>query len=432
MLKVGWFPEYTPSEQQVFDDITNIIEKSYRSFWYMHIETPAVEKNDVLLKWGESASKEVFGLYGMATWAEDLKWYGLNFDLTIPFARYVLDHQGELVFPFKRYQLQNCWRWERAQRWRFRQFKQWDIDAIWRQETDDVKYLLYDWELIYLLRETLEKIRIKYLANKVIKTHINNRNILGGLFAYITENDSEKSKKLSKLFDSFYKIWEDNFFEKVNEILWSDWLKVIKSFLTLWLQWLREDFIPNDEFAKWVRELKEVVSVIALLNKDLWEVFVYDPFIVRWLDYYTGTVFENIIEWDVALWSVCSWWRYANLTQSIDPKSARFDWVWWSIGVSRLFTLIQERIKELDTRKKWVVILYFKETLPQIITLAQKMKIEGVSVDIYPWEDKLKKQFWYADKLGIKKVIILWPWELEKWIYVVKDMESGEQEEKSL
>jgi len=433
MLKVGWFPEYTPSEQQVFDDIQLMITQSYRKFWYMHIETPAVEKNEVLLKWWESASKEVFGLYGMASWAEDLKWYGLHFDLTIPFARYVLDHQGELVFPFKRYQVQPCWRWERAQRWRYRQFVQWDIDAIWRQDTDETKYLFFDGELIYLLRATLETIRSKYLPTIAIKTHINNRNILGWLLSYVTWWDRDKSSAVSKLFDNYYKIEESEFFAKVEEYVWAEWLATIQSFIALWIDELSENFIENEEFAQWVRDLKEVFTTLRMLNTNLWEVFIYDPFIVRWLDYYTGTVFENLIEWETALWSVCSWWRYANLTQSLDPKSQRFDGVGWSIGVSRLFAIIQERIKDLDTRKNGVVLVHFAETLPQIVKLAQYLNGEkGIAVDIYPGPDKFKKQLGYADKLWVKKVIMLGEGELEKGMYVVKDMESGEQEEVKL
>jgi len=428
MLKVWWFPEYSPQEQIVFDDIKATIEKTYRSFGYLHIATPAVERNEVLLKWWESASKEVFGLYWMASGAEDLKWYGLRFDLTIPFTRYVLDHQGELVFPFKRYQVQPVWRGERAQRWRYRQFFQADMDAIWRQETDEAKYLFLDAELIYALRETLEKIRVKYLSNKQFKTHINNRNILGGLFSSLTD-DTDTITKLWKLFDNYYKIGAEKFSTDLEELLGPKKASVVQQFVITSIDDLTENFVDNDEFTKWVRELKEVFAGLRLLNTDLWDVFVYDPFIVRGLDYYTGTVFENLIVDDIAMGSVCSWGRYANLTQSLDPKSQRFDGVGWSIGLSRLFALVAERIKNLNTRKQGYLFLNFAETFPTIIEAAQKMKAKGGTVEIYPGNDKLKKQFSYADKLWIKNVVIIWGDEVLNKTFKVKNLETWEEKE---
>ncbi len=431
-LKVWWFPEYSPSQQQVFDDIVSIIKQAYTKYGYMHIETPAVERSEILLKWWENASKEIFGLYGMASWIEDIKGYGLNFDLTIPFARYVLDHQGSLIFPFKRYQIQDCWRWERPQRWRFRQFKQADIDAIWRQDDWAVKYLLYDAEIIVLLRETLELIRTKYLAKKAITTHINNRNILWWLFSAVTWEDPVTMQKLSKLFDSFYKLQQTEFDEQLQTILsWSSY-ETVKQFLSLWLDNLDEKFIQHPLFIQWVSELKEVFVHLHLMWSDVWTRYVYDPFIVRWLDYYTWTVFENLIAWEYELWSICSWWRYANLTQSLDPHSAQFDWVWWSIWISRIFSLVQEHITALSTRKNWVILLHFAETLPEIIRLWNHLKQKNIAVDIFPWPDKLSKQFQYADKHNIKHVILLWPWELQEWVYQIKEMKSGDTLKKTL
>ncbi len=116
MFRPSWFPEYSPSEQLVFDAVKEIIEKNYAQYWFAHIQTPAVEANKVLLsKNGEDAGKQIFGLYGLAQWTEDTKDYALHFDLTVPFARYVLDWENEITFPFKRYQIQPVWRGERSQ-----------------------------------------------------------------------------------------------------------------------------------------------------------------------------------------------------------------------------------------------------------------------------------------------------------------------------
>ena len=433
-LKVWGFPEYTPAQQAMFDDIKNIIETTYQSFGYVHIETPAVERNEVLFKGWEWASKEIFWLYGMASGADDLKWYGLNFDLTIPFARYVLDNQWVLTFPFKRYQTQWCRRGERPQRGRFRQFMQADIDAIWRQDADEVKYLFYDAELIYLLRLTLEHIRKQYLKDKKIVTHVNNRNILWGLFTALVGDDQEKKAQLSKLFDSYYKMSESEFYDAVGKVLEGDAFEKIKIFVWLSIDELTPDFVENDEFARGVEQMQEVFRYIRELYQweDGW--FVYDPFIVRGLDYYTGTVFENLIEGDVELGSICSGWRYANLTQSIDAKSARFDGVGGSIGISRLFTLIleeQEKTWEesMLTSRVDYLIMHFSETFDRMIALADELRGLGQIVELYPAPDKLKKQFSYADKLGVEKVIVCGEEEMNNGVYMVKYMESGEEAE---
>lgn len=434
VLKVWWFPEYTPAQQVLFDSIKQMVEETYQSFGYAHIETPAVERNEVLFKWWEWASKEIFGLYWMASGAEDLKWYGLNFDLTIPFARYVLDHQNDLAFPFKRYQAQSCRRGERPQRWRFRQFVQCDIDAIWTQNTSDVQHLFYDAELIYLLRSTIEKIRSEYLVDSHITSRINNRNILWGLFTALVGDDQIKKQKLSKLFDSYYKLETDDFYTQIEWVVGKADLWVIKEFVQLSVDDLTEDFVDNKEFASGVQQLKEVFTYIGLLNTDLGDVFVYDPFIVRWLDYYTGTVFENLIEWDLGIGSICSGGRYANLTQSIEPKSQRFDWVGWSIGLSRLFFLVLEKNTEKAGKMAStdILLLHFEDTFEDIVTLSKKLQASGKRIEIYPSASKLKKQFSYADKLNIPEVVILWEWEKEQWIYKIKNMLTGEEREVAL
>lgn len=435
MLKVGGFVEYTPAQQLIFDDMQTIIFETYEMFAYAHIETPAVEKNEILLKWWEEASKQVFWLYGMATGAEDLKPYALRFDLTIPFTRYVLDHQAELVFPFKRYQIQKVRRGERQQKWRYKEFYQADIDVIWRQWNDDTKYLYYDAEAAYGARTALEKVREKYLVNYEIITHINNRNIMMGLFSYLTWDDEEKIQQLSKLFDSYYKLWEEIFYKQLGDLLDDkDAFALVQWFIWTSLYELDENLMNHDLFQQWVRELQKVFAYLDILDVEKQYSFVFDPFIMRWLDYYTGTVYENLIAWHINLGSICSGGRYANLTQAIAPKSARFDGVGMSIWLSRLFSLIldtdaMKQILEKQKTRSEYLLLYFSETFTESFIIVHELQQQGKIVEIYPGNDKLKKQFAYADKKGIKKVIICGQEELDKGIYKVKDMETGEEEE---
>lgn len=179
-LRPSGFVEYSPSEQLKFDQLAQVITQSYEAFGYTHIHTPAVESNAVLLsKNGEETGKQIFGLYGLAQGAEDLKEYSLHFDLTVPFARYVLDRESTLTFPFKRYQMQPVRRGERAQKGRFREFVQCDIDVIWKKEQGD-EHLFYDAEIIFTLSQTLAAILAKMEIKDRALLHISNRKLIKG------------------------------------------------------------------------------------------------------------------------------------------------------------------------------------------------------------------------------------------------------------
>jgi len=191
-LKVSWFPELLPQEKIIEEKILNIIKNNYQKTWFTPIETPAVERNSVLTaKWGGEVSKQIFWLYGLAQWCEkDTKDYSLHFDLTVPFARYVVDYKNDLVFPFKRSQIQKVWRWERAQRWRFREFYQADIDVIWENwESRNKKWdsnistlnsqnLFYDAEVIYTLVNTLKDIFREFDLKQDVVVNVNNKKII--------------------------------------------------------------------------------------------------------------------------------------------------------------------------------------------------------------------------------------------------------------
>jgi histidyl-tRNA synthetase len=154
----------------------------------------------LLAKSGQETSKQIFGLYGLAQGGEDLKEYSLHFDLTIPFARYILDHEGEITFPFKRYQIQPVWRGERAQRGRFREFWQCDIDTVWRADSKE-SMSFYDAETLVVIANTLEEIKKDYFPTKSISIHYNDRKYL----AKLLDGYSNKAD-VYMLFDKYYKI----------------------------------------------------------------------------------------------------------------------------------------------------------------------------------------------------------------------------------
>lgn len=415
MFRPSWFPEYSPSEQAIFDKVKVIIENSYKSFWYSHIYTPAVESNKVLLaKSGNETSKQIFWLYGLAQWSEDLKDYSLHFDLTIPFARYILDHEWEITFPFKRYQIQPVRRWERAQRGRYRELRQCDIDTVRRTETKD-SMMFYDAETLVVIANALEEIRLNYFSDKSITLHYNNRRLVNWLL-----EDYKNRDEIFWLFDKYYKIWEEKFEEELKNLTqWEDTNRI--------LEFLKDpkNYLSHSKSEEWIKELLELEKYLENLNVNKLK-FVFDPFITRWLDYYTGTVYETFIDDDMALGSISSGWRYDWLTKYIDTKR-NFSGVGWSIWISRIMALIFESWESINQTTTDYMCINFSETFGDISMVASKLRNERNNVEIYPVADKLGKQFWYADKKWIPNVIILWEWEKEKWIYKIKNMRTGEE-----
>jgi len=432
VLRPGWFPEYSPAEQLVFDEIKKIIEVNYRQYGFAHIQTPAVESNSVLLaKNGEDAGKQIFWLYGLAQGSEDTKEYSLHFDLTVPFARYVLDHEGELVFPFKRYQVQPVRRGERSQRGRFKELRQSDIDVIW-QETEKCslwKNLYYDAEMLIVVAKTLYAIVEKFLDNKPFTLRVNNRYLLAGFFSQFDEN---VVPQLYNLLDKYYKIGLDVFTKELKELLSDVDVQKILDFIQTGFDRLDSNLVDNDLYRRWYTELQEVLGFVDNLNQSKKYTIVRDPCIIRGLDYYTGTVYETFFDDDIALGSISSGGRYENLTGYINPKKNNYSWVWGSIWLSRMVYLILETMKSEYTTATEYLFVHFSETMNDIAMLASLFIDEWKTVEIYPSADKLGKQFAYADKKWIPYVVILGEGEKVLKRYKIKDMKSGEEKEISL
>jgi len=410
MLRPWGFPEYLPWEQAIFDKIKNIIHNIWEQIGYQNIRTPAVEKNEILLKGGEDSSKQIFWLYGLAQWSEDTKDYSLHFDLTVPLARYVLDHEQDLAFPFKRIQIQPVRRWERSQRWRFKEFWQADIDIVWRANNDkSAKNLYCDAEVMFLAQNILQEVKQEFSLNQTISMHINNRKLVQW-FANALFNSDDDKKQLFKLLDNYYKIWEEKFKNEIINLSNNTEIQDnIFSYTTINLESMTSLFSQENKlFHQWLEELQTVFSHLKALDPQNTYNFKFDPFIMRGLDYYTGTVYETFFEEDIKLWSIYSWWRYENLTSSISPKwkNKDFEWVWISMWISRVCALIfEQQEKNTNTNTERYLFINTTETFNNILKLYNKYTKEGKKCEIFPNPAKLQKQFNYAEKKQIPFVI---------------------------
>ena len=442
MLKVWGFPEFLPDQQKIFDKIIKILEDVYKKFGFVHIQTPAVEKNEVLLaKSGDEVSKQIFGLYWLAQGCDkDTKDYSLHFDLTVPFARYILDHENELVFPFKRYQIQPVWRWERQQKWRYREFWQADIDVIWKQDWKD--YIWYDIEVIGVLMYALNKIFEKVDLNIQLKLVINNKKIIQWFLDYLAKSGLSQDilQNLVILLDKYHKLTLDEFKKQLIQLILQNGFStnVANKFVEIVLNFINGNFdlwLEKQEiFNHWIAELdviynwvKRFIKSFNLNNIDI----VKDYSIVRGLDYYTWVVFETFIVWNEKLWSICSWWRYDWLTSYIKKTKDQFNWVWWSIWVNRLFDFILENLKEniFDEENYLIINFGFGDIFEKNYKLFESFINSWKRAEIYPYPDKLKKQFKYADKKWIRYVVIMGEDEIKKWVYKIKDMKTWKEEE---
>ena len=427
VLRPGWFPEYNPAEQLVFDEVKKIIETNYQQYGFAHIRTPAIEANSVLLaKNGEDAGKQIFWLYWLAQGKDDTKDYSLHFDLTVPFARYVLDWENELTFPFKRYQIQPSRRWERSQRGRFKEFWQADIDVVWRDESSKNTIwtnLYYDAEILVVIARTLHDIIAKFLGDKPFTVHVNNRYLLAWFFAQF---DEKITLQLYNLLDKYYKISFDVFQKELAELVSPAEAKKIISFIQTAFNKLDPNLVDNDLYRKGYQELQEVFHFVDGLNQAKYTI-AWDPCIVRGLDYYTWTVYEAYFDDDMGLGSICGWWRYENLTGYINPKKSDYSWVGCTIWLSRMVYLILEQMKPESTTATQYLFLHFTETQKDTLALMQKFLADGKVVEYYPSADKLAKQFAYADKKWIPNVVILGEWELKDKKYKIKNMKTGEE-----
>ena len=413
------FMELLPQPQQQMERMMEILRQTYSLYGFTPLDTPVIEASEVLLaKGGGETEKQI---YRFQKGDADL---ALRFDLTVPLAKYVALHGGELSFPFRRYQIGKVYRGERAQRGRFREFYQADIDVIGDGKLD----ITNEAEIPSIIYQTFTRLGLRRFQIRV-----NNRKILNGFYAML--GLTEQSGDIMRTVDKLDKIGAD----KVRQLLLSDCgltdaqAEEILKFIAITgenrqvLAALGGYTGRSDLFDQGLSELNTVVKYLADFGVPE-ENFAVDLTIARGLDYYTGTVYETTLLDHPEIGSVCSGGRYDNLAEYYTDR--QLPGVGISIGLTRLFYVLGEQKmlnRDLPTAPADVLVIPMTEDLAPAISLSTKLRAAGIRTQLYTEQKKFKAKMSYADRLGVPYVIFLGDDEIAAGVVACKDMASGEQ-----
>ena len=413
------FMELLPQPQQQMEQMMEILRQTYSLYGFTPLDTPVIEASEVLLaKGGGETEKQI---YRFQKGDADL---ALRFDLTVPLAKYVALHGGELSFPFRRYQIGKVYRGERAQRGRFREFYQADIDVIGDGKLD----ITNEAEIPSIIYQTFTRLGLRRFQIRV-----NNRKILNGFYAML--GLTEQSGDIMRTVDKLDKIGAD----KVRQLLLSDCgltdaqAEEILKFIAITgenrqvLAALGGYTGRSDLFDQGLSELNTVVKYLADFGVPE-ENFAVDLTIARGLDYYTGTVYETTLLDHPEIGSVCSGGRYDNLAEYYTDR--QLPGVGISIGLTRLFYVLGEQKMlnpDLPTAPADVLVIPMTEDLAPAISLSTKLRAAGIRTQLYTEQKKFKAKMSYADRLGVPYVIFLGDDEIAAGVVACKDMASGEQ-----
>ena len=414
------FMELQPDKQVQMDKMRAVLAETYARYGFTPLDTPAIEAAEVLLaKGGGETEKQI---YRFTKGESDL---ALRFDLTVPLAKYVAANYGQLTFPFRRYQIGKVWRGERAQRGRFREFYQADIDII----GDGALDILNEAEIPAIIYDTFTRLGLHRF-----RIRVNNRKVLNGFFAIL--GLSEQAGDVLRTIDKLDKIGAD----KVRALLTdtcgvtAEQADEILRFIACpgtsadKLAFLEQYRGRNETFDTGLDELRTVVGYLPAFGVPE-ENFELDLTIARGLDYYTGTVYETVLLDHPEVGSICSGGRYDDLAGYYTNKS--LPGVGISIGLTRLFYILQEQNMISDaelTSPADVLILPMTDDLSAAVSLASMLRAGGLRVQLYSEKKKFKAKIGYADKLGIPFVIFLGEDEIAQNVCALKNMDTGEQE----
>ena len=417
--------------------IINTLQKNFELFGFQPLETPSFENLSTLTgKYGEEGDRLIFKILNSGDYAaktNDEDWNAKNsqklisqisekalrYDLTVPFARFVAMNHGQLVFPFKRYQIQPVWRADRPQKGRFREFYQCDADVVGSES------LWQEVELVQLYLKSFSELQIP------VTLHINNRKILSGLaeFAGISEQLIDFTVALDKL-DKIGKegvikeLLEKNISQESIDQL--DFLFSQSDYALENVLQLKEKFAGNEIGLQGVEELEFVLTKCMDLGISA-ENLKFDITLARGLDYYTGAIFEVKAN-DVAMGSIGGGGRYNNLTEVFGVKN--IPGIGISFGLDRIYLVMEELGLFPDNSESTVKYLFanYGETeAVEALKIIQKIREKGISAELYPESAKLKKQFTYAEKKGIPNLVFFGEQEISEGNITVKNLENSEQ-----
>ena len=414
------FMELLPAKQQQMERFFQVLRETYSLYGFTPLDTPVIESAEVLLaKGGGETEKQI---YRFEKGDSDL---ALRFDLTVPLAKYVALNYGQLTFPFRRFQIGKVYRGERAQRGRFREFYQADIDIIGDGQLD----ILNEAEIPAVIYRTFSTLGLKRFQIRV-----NNRKILNGFYAML--GLTEKSGDIMRTVDKLDKIGP----EKVKNLLLDEEIGLtaeqadeILAFIAIRgtnaeiLEKLAAYKGRAELFDLGYEELQAVVSCLAAFGVPESN-FAVDLTIARGLDYYTGTVYETTMLDYPEIGSICSGGRYDNLAEYYTDK--KLPGVGISIGATRLFYVLEEQgllNPSQPTAPADVLVIPMSDDFVKAVEVATALRDAGIRTQLYTEKKKFKAKIGYADKLGIPYVVFLGEDEIANGVITLKDMSSGEQ-----
>ncbi len=427
--------DFSPVEMMRRQYIFDTIRRVFRAYGFAPLETPSMENLSTLLgKYGDEGEKLLFKILNSGDYAAGLSdeevrsaskicEKGLRYDLTVPFARYVVQHQGELTFPFKRYQIQPVWRADRPQKGRYREFYQCDVDVI------GTRSLLCEVELVEIVERVFKALGIR------VALKMNNRKILFGIAEAIGHAD--KMMDITIAIDKLEKIGLDNVKAELMERgLDREAVDKLQPILELSgdniqkLNQLKEGLAVSETGMKGIEEMETVFGYVGRLGIDL--TVELDLSLARGLNYYTGAIFE-VKALDFAIGSICGGGRYDDLTGIFGMPN--MSGVGISFGADRIYDVMTGLSlfpEEVNSSTRVLFVNLGAEEEAAVLPLLRQLRGREIAAEIYPEAGKMKKQMEYANRRGIPYVVIVGSQELEAGVATVKDMRTGEQRQVSL
>ncbi len=421
--------ELLPLDQIAFQDMLDTIRRSFERFGFLPVETPVMELTDILLtKEGGETERQVYFVQSTGNLGKDgTPEMALRFDLTVPLARYVAEHEHQLNFPFRRYQMQRVYRGERQQRGRFREFYQCDIDVIGK----DSLSIRYDAELPAVIYQVFRDLKIGPFT-----IQLNNRKLLRGFFENLGQSDAQRQALILREIDKLDKVGTDKVAESLRGgdfgLSGDDVAKILAFVQTRSAG--HDDAIAkldalgsgSDAFDEGIAELREVLTLIRALGVPE-AYYALNLSIARGLDYYTGTVYETHLLEHPQIGSICSGGRYENLAGHY--TKSHLPGVGISIGATRLYWQLREA-GLIGTGTSTVQVLVTQmsdDELPRYLAIASELRQAGINTEVVLDGGKLARQFKYAEKAGIAFAIVVGSDEIAKDTVIIKDLRRREQ-----